>query len=150
MTKRGLKRTVPLGDPSLDHASALVQEYTRKMRATCHRIRDIRAEYYAANEKRLKLSSVGSANPRNHSPYKEQLWFETVNDFRTRHDEYVKYLRALIPQARTLAQHVSQLITHGTDRTVVKIELSLRVAELESAIDSAIELASSNLAFQVP
>ena len=44
---------------------------------------------------------------------------------------------ALIPQALKLARHVSQLITHGIVQTIVKIELGLRVAELESAIETA-------------
>jgi hypothetical protein len=139
-----------LGDPSLDHASALVQEYTRKLRTISQQIHDVREKYLAANQRRLKLSSASPSAPGKNSPHEQHLWFEKLNGFRSQHDECAKYLRALIPQARKLAQHVSQLITHGSNPTIVQIELSLRVAELETAIETAQASASSNLAFQVP
>ena len=148
--KRNITSGFLWGDPSLDHASELVQEYTRKIRAISQQIRDVREKYLAANQRRIKLSSASPRNPGEHSPHEQQLWFELVNDFRSRYDERVRYLRALIPHARKLAQHVSQLITHGTNQTLFQIEFSLRVAELETAIETAQQLASSNLAFQVP
>jgi hypothetical protein len=98
-------------------------------------------------ERRRKQSSPSPDSPDNHTPQERQLWFQVVDGFRNRHDEYTGYLRALIPQARKLAQHVSQLITHGTNETIIKIELALRVAELESAIETAQTLSASNLAF---
>jgi hypothetical protein len=140
-------RHVPGVDPSLEHASALVQEYTRKLRAISRRIREVREKHLATMEKRCKRSSPNSDNPGNRTPQEQTLWFEVEQSFRSRHDEYAEYLRALVPQARQLAQHVSQLITHGTNQTIVKIELSLRVAELESAIQTAGLLSNSALAF---
>ncbi|MCI0741816.1 MAG: hypothetical protein L0Y72_22510 [Gemmataceae bacterium] len=148
--QRNMKPNGSLGDPSLDHASALIQEYTRKLRAMSRRSRDVRKECLAANQRRLKLSSAIPNKERNHSPEEQHLWFEIMDEFRSRHDEYVTYLHALLPQAKKLAQHVSQLITHGTEQTIVQIELSLRVAELESAIEAAKASTNSNLAFQVP
>jgi hypothetical protein len=148
--KRNSPSSLLLGDPTVDHASELVQEYTRKIRAISQQIRDVREKYLAANQRRIKLSSAIPGHPREDSPYEQQLWIEVVNDFRSRHDDRARYLRALLPHARKLAQHVSQLITHGTNHTIVQIELSLRVAELESAIETAQKLASSNLGFQVP
>jgi hypothetical protein len=147
--KRNTTTGILLGDPSLDHASELIQEYTKKIRAICRQIRDVREKHLAATQKRLKLPSVSPNNPRAPSPDEEHLWIEILDGFRSRHDECAKYLRAVIPHARKLAQHVSQLITHGTNQTVVQIELGLRVAELETAIATAQALASSNLAFHL-
>ena len=138
-----------LGDPSLDHASALAQEYTKKLRTISKQSREIREKYLAANQRRLKLSLASPSAPGKNSPEEQHLWFETLDGFRLQHDEYARYLQALMPQAKRLAQHVSQLITHGTT-TIVQIELSLRVAELESAIQAAQASASSDLGFQVP
>ena len=134
-------------DPSLDHASSLVQEYTSKLRTVIRRIRNVRENYLAAAQERLKKSPSNKDNPVNQSPQEQQVWHQVVDGFRTRNDEYSQYVRSLIPQARRLAQHVSQLITHGTNDTIIKIELSLRVAELESAIQTAQTLSASNVAF---
>jgi hypothetical protein len=60
------------------------------------------------------------------------------------------FVAGAIEHGVKLAQHVSQLITHGTSQTIVQLELSLRVAELESAIQLAQYLASSSLVFISP
>ena len=135
------------GSPTLEHASMLIQEYTVKLRAMCRRIRDVRNQYYSAREKRIKQSPANQHNFNNLPPQEMQLWLEILEGFRSQHDEYVKYLRSLFPQARKLAQHVSQLITHDPQQTIVKIELSLRVAELESAIETAHTLSAVNISF---
>ncbi len=134
-------------DPILDHASALVEEYTRKLRAITRRLRDIHTKYLIEVQERRKQSPQNTSAPVKHSPQEQQIWFEVVNGFQSQYNEYAEYLRVLIPQAAKLAQHVSQLITHGTSQTLIKIELSLRVAELESAINTAQQLAGSSLAF---
>jgi chromosome segregation ATPase len=139
-----------LGEPSLDHASALIQEYNRKLRVTSRRIHELRKEYLDANQRRLELSSQNSGKERNQSSLETTLWFQRLDEFRSRHDAYAEDVRAITPQARKLAQHVSQLISHGTDQTMVQIELGLRVAELESAIQSAKATAHSPLGFHVP
>jgi hypothetical protein len=78
------------------------------------------------------------------------MWFEMGNGFQSRFQECTEYLRTLVPQAVKLAQHVSQLITHGTDRSILQIELSLRVAELESAINTAEKLANTYINVIIP
>lgn len=141
--RKNLNRVLGV-DPSLEHASALVQEYSGKLRTVSRRIRDVREEYLAATQRRREQPLPSPKIPVKHSAQEEHIWFEVVDGFRSRHEEFTRYLRALIPHAKRLAQHVSQLITHGTDQTIVKIELSLRVAELESAVETAQKLAASN------
>jgi hypothetical protein len=134
-------------DPILEHALALVEEYTRKLRAIGRRIRDNQAKYLLEAQELLKQPAKGASTPVKHSPQEQQIWFEVVNGFQSRHQECTEYLRVLVPQATKLAQHVSQLITHGTDQTIIKIELGLRVAELESAIKTSQILAANQLVF---
>jgi len=140
-------RQIPGVEPSLDHASALVQEYTTKLRAISRQIRDVRDKYLAQRQKRLNQHLPKPQIPGDPSQQEQQIWFELVGGFRSRHDEYTSRLRALIPQATKLAKHVSQLITHGTEQTIVKIDLGLRAAELESAIETARTLTNSNVVF---
>jgi hypothetical protein len=146
-----IKRTfVPAGEPAVDRALALVREYTGKLRGAIRRARDVREEYITAKRKRDDEQT--SANPKHGSKdaaQEQHLWFQTVEIFRTRHEEYVGYLRTLFPQTTKLAQHVSQLITHATDKTLDKIELSLRVAELECAAEAARGLTATGVAFMV-
>jgi hypothetical protein len=137
-------------DAALDHASALVQEYTKKLRAISRRIRDVHEKYLAEMDGRLKQLTLNSTTPAKLSPDERQIWIAVVDGFQSLHNEYIGYLSALIPQAVKLAQHVSQLITHGTSETIVRIELSLRVAELESAIRTAQTLAATHLVFITP
>lgn len=135
------RKTVPPapgGDPALDRASALVQEYTGKLRAISRRIRKVRGEYLAEKQRRLEQMP-----PHQRSSPEQQLWLKVIHNFQSLHDEYVDYVRALFPQAKKLGLHVSQLITHGIDQTLDKIELSLRVAELETALETARALANS-------
>lgn len=134
-------------DPSLEHALALVQEYTRKLRTISRRIRDIHAKYLVEAQERLKEPPPRTETPIRHSPKQQEIWVEIVNGFQSQQNECKEYLRVLIPQAVKLAQHASQLIGHGTNQTIIKIELSLRVAELESAINTARSLAGSSLIF---
>src|SRR5262245_39687827 len=113
MSKQRSKRIVPLPgeDPSLDQASALVQEYTGKIRAMVRRIYDIRDEYLAMVQKRLKPPSPPPDISRNVAQQEQQIWIQLVDSFRTRHDQCTKYLIDLLPHATKLALHVSQLIT---------------------------------------
>jgi hypothetical protein len=147
------KRILPIlgNDPVLEHSSALVQEYTRKLRGISRQLRTINKEYLAAAQKRFRQSQANLNNQGVFSAASEQsLWRAIVEDFKSRQFEYVKYVHAIYPQARKLAQHVSQLITHGPNSTVVQIELGLRIAELESAIDSAMMSSNSDLISQAP
>ncbi len=139
--------SIPGEDPVLDQASALLQEYTGKFQAIIRRIHNVREEHVAASQKRLKRLSLSTESPIEVSSQEQKIWLELVDSFRSRHDEYTRYLLGLMPQAKKLAQHVSQLITHGTNRTLSKIELSLRVAELESAIGAGTTLAASDPGF---
>lgn len=134
-------------DPTLDHTSDLVEEYTRKLRTMSRRIQDIHAKYLVEVEKRRKQSQQSTATPVKRSTQEQQIWHQVWDGFQSRNQECADYLRTLIPQAVKLAQHVSQLITHGTNRSIVQIELSLRVAELESAIKTAQNLVNSPLAY---
>jgi hypothetical protein len=145
--QRKSNRLFASDNPALEHAADLVEEYTRKLRAMSRRIHDIRAKYLAEVQQRRKNSQQGPTNPVTRSAQEQQLWLEEVQGFQARHDECAEYLRGLIPQAVKLAQHVSQLITHGTNQSIIQIELSLRVAELESAIRTAQTLANSPLVF---
>lgn len=137
----------PSIEPSLDHALGLVQEYTRKLRVFSKRIHAIRDEYLKTLESRAREDSKGSNGAANSKVVRQQAWFEIVGSFQSRNSACAAYLRALVPPAKKLALHVSQLATHGTNETIVKLELGLRVAELESAIQAAQELFNSRLAF---
>lgn len=141
------RRTIPqyLGvDPVLDHASGLVDEYIKKLRAASHRLRAVDSEYLAeAQRLRRRYPRSDDTSRTDVARDRQQIWFQIMQGFQSQHDEYVQYLMAIVPPAMKLAQHVSQLITHGTSESIMQIELSLRVAELESAINAAQAQATS-------
>jgi len=147
--QRSVTPTGSMDDPALDHASALIVEYTGKLLAGISQIRKVRKEHLVANRMRLEQSSANSNKSDERSHYDQMLWFEAKNDFQSRHEENVRHLRAIIPQATKLAQHASQLISHAPNQTIVRIEFGLRIAELETAIESAKSLINSDLGFQV-
>jgi len=145
--QRKIERRVPGVEPSVDHALVLVQEYTSKIRTIIRRMWILREKYLAMLQKRSAAPLVPQDGPSKRS-HKEEMLLREVNDgFQQRHEDHARYLRALVPNATKLAQHVSQLVTHGTDQTIVKLELGLRVAELESSINSANQWASTGLFF---
>lgn len=116
-------------------ATSLMREYTKKLQKGCWRLRDFREKFLAAKEKRMQEVKDTPSNGK-----LQQIWTEKVPSFQATYNQKCTFLRNLTPPTKKLAQHISQKISHGGLVDLKKIEMSLRLAELESAISETEEM----------
>jgi hypothetical protein len=113
----------------LDTVAPLMKEYTAKLRSASGKLRAFRDKVLL--EKETRVEQFGD-NPSDNKA--RQTWQEKAMDFQSVYQQRCKQLRNLIPPTKKLAQHVSQMLSHGELDDLEKIELTLRLAELENAI----------------
>ena len=115
----------------------LMKEYSSKLRSATRELRASRERVRSIVESQVENTQDPQ---KTQTPKVQQFWHDRASALQTLDGQLCTPLQNLVPPARKLGQHVSQMINHGGLADLEKIELSLRLAELESTISVAQEM----------
>jgi hypothetical protein len=109
----------PVSELRADTVLALMKEYEQKLRTLVHRFREIQGDRKSVN------------------PTKSREEADRALRLQIEYEEVGATVRRLVHPMEDLARHASALSEHGRVDRVTRLELRLRSAEIETAIERA-------------